>query len=286
MLKRFLTRAVPGIIFSPEIYAAGQAIACPPASRIVYSPFVPVSQSSYRNWTGGTDNGCWWWATCVLAEADEPRKLQFASVALVMGLIPLTLKDLAWPERRVVAVSSWQLAALVPAAFTTVFRHRTSQVELDPASELQLSVTLDPGREEVMLASSRVHSMHSESSNGDKETKPRHLRRSISMPASPPSSRLAGPHTRQIPTARSDTKAVGTNLQHNINEDISAVHGRGMLWIVPLMWAVYYVAGTLVYSSIMAVTVIELFVWVVVSFTVAVTGKVLALFVCTLFERR
>jgi hypothetical protein len=52
------------------------------------------------------------------------------------------------------------------------------------------------------------------------------------------------------------------------------------------MWAVYYVAGTLAYSSIMAVTVIELLVWVVVSFSVAVTTKILALFICTLFEKR
>lgn len=107
MLKRFSSLLTPAIVFSPQIYVAAQTAqpACPPGPDIVYSPFVPVSQSSYLNWTGGTNNGCWWWAICVLSEADEPRKLQFASVALVMGLIPLTLKDLAWPERRIVAVS-------------------------------------------------------------------------------------------------------------------------------------------------------------------------------------
>ena len=37
--------------------------------------------------------------------AGESRKQQFAAIALVMGLIPLTLKDVAWPERRIIYVT-------------------------------------------------------------------------------------------------------------------------------------------------------------------------------------
>lgn len=37
--------------------------------------------------------------------ADEARKKQFDATSLVMGLLPLTLKDIAWPERRVVLLS-------------------------------------------------------------------------------------------------------------------------------------------------------------------------------------
>jgi hypothetical protein len=300
-----------------------------------------------------------------------------------MGLIPLTLKDLAWPERRIVAVSrdlpavadtlvralgivpavvgpaaakhafsssrmyhwayshplpwqramvtagsifllllyatmvvlevyskrsalgcvypasifSWQLVALIPAALTTLFRHRTAEGKLDPASEVQLSVTLDPEQEAVMFPSARVNSLAS--LVGKVGGTP--LRRSLSTPAltsfHQPSriSSMAYPsHRSRGFAARVEARefeprhssVVQTRFQNDQNDDISAVHGRGMLWIVPFSWGVYYVAGTLVYSSIMAVTVIELCVWVVVSFSVAVTSKILALLICTLFEKR
>lgn len=36
------------------------------------------------------------------------RKQQFAAVALIMGLLPLILKDVAWPHRRIVCVKHQQ----------------------------------------------------------------------------------------------------------------------------------------------------------------------------------
>lgn len=79
---------------------------CPPASELVYSPFRPFSRSEYFAYTHATDNeACWWWAICLLSSADEARKQQFTAISLVMGLVPLTLRDIAWPERRVVSVS-------------------------------------------------------------------------------------------------------------------------------------------------------------------------------------
>ena len=47
----------------------------------------------------------------------------------------------------------------------------------------------------------------------------------------------------------------------------------------------YYTAGTLIYASIMAVTVIELTVWVLVSVAVAAAYKLLAFFLCMYHEK-
>ena len=52
--------------------------------------------------------------------------------------------------------------------------------------------------------------------------------------------------------------------------NLSAVQRGKEEWWIQFIWAVYYAAGTLVFSSIMAVTVIELVVWVILScYTVA-----------------
>ncbi|KAJ6491124.1 hypothetical protein C8R45DRAFT_928948 [Mycena sanguinolenta] len=72
---------------------------CPP-----YSPFVPVFKAKDLGYIGRS-NDCWSWSIFVLETANETRKLQFAAVALVIGLVPLTLKDIAWPERRLVSVT-------------------------------------------------------------------------------------------------------------------------------------------------------------------------------------
>ncbi len=72
----------------------------------IYSPF--------RKWprdflliNGPTENtACWWWADCVLNNSPEVRKQQFAATSLVMGLVPLILKDIAWPEQKIGLVSS------------------------------------------------------------------------------------------------------------------------------------------------------------------------------------
>jgi hypothetical protein len=76
---------------------------CPPGD-IVYTPFTSIQQSLYTSLTGHTDNGCWYWAICVLATADEARKQQFNTTSLVMGLVPIILRDVAWPERRLIYV--------------------------------------------------------------------------------------------------------------------------------------------------------------------------------------
>lgn len=61
---------------------------------------------------------CWVVADCLFEAAGESRKQQFSATALVMRLIPPTIKDIAWPERRLIYVTSpipWPTEILVLA---------------------------------------------------------------------------------------------------------------------------------------------------------------------------
>lgn len=52
-------------------------------------------------------------------------------------------------------------------------------------------------------------------------------------------------------------------------------------WWIAFTWAVYYAAGTLAFSSIMAVTVIELVVWVILSCYTVAASRLLASRLCS-----
>ncbi|KAE8361567.1 hypothetical protein BDV27DRAFT_160611 [Aspergillus caelatus] len=41
---------------------------------------------------------CWGFSICNFVEADGARKQQYGATALVMGLVPLTLCNIAWPR--------------------------------------------------------------------------------------------------------------------------------------------------------------------------------------------
>jgi hypothetical protein len=70
-----------------------------------------------------------------------------------------------------------------------------------------------------------------------------------------------------------------TTLSPNPNH-MSLIQGGDQQWWVQFLWAVYYAAGTLVYSSIMAVTVVVLVVWVLASCVAAAASKMLAFRLC------
>ncbi|KAF2034606.1 hypothetical protein EK21DRAFT_85194 [Setomelanomma holmii] len=65
----------------------------------------------------------------------------------------------------------------------------------------------------------------------------------------------------------------------------SAVQGVDEDWPVQMAWAVYYIAGSLIFTSIMAVTVVELVVWVGLGFAGTGSSKILAFFFCLVFEQ-
>ena len=68
------------------------------------------------------------------------------------------------------------------------------------------------------------------------------------------------------------------------NTRASAVQGADQQWPVQFSWGIYYIIGTLVYTSIMAVTPLELFVWVVIMSVVSAAGKMLALYICLMLR--
>ena len=55
-------------------------------------------------------------------------------------------------------------------------------------------------------------------------------------------------------------------------------------WAVQMAWGIYYIAGSLIFTSIMAVTVIKLLVWVILTFARALCSKILAFFLCLMLK--
>jgi hypothetical protein len=332
------------ISFGPRSLAV-----CPSETNLIYSPFTPFNQTEYTALTNATNNACWWWAICLLSSADAARIQQFAATSLVMGLVPLTLKDIAWPERRVVSISrqlprllevfvralgvvpsidtfspekhaissttlyGWTLKltrkrlilVLALSAFglllsygilavTEVYSKRSSLgcpypifiltwclLAIFPAA-LETAFRRPARREPALEAVSQLSGADDIEQNkqlSDEATDDPFISTSTSQSAGEIRHRHVA-QTQQLGSASAVQKRPGIPL-----EDTSPVQGRGKPWLVQLVWAVYYIAGTLVYSSIMAVTVIELFVWVITSIAVTATSKFLAFFLCMAVQR-
>ena len=359
---------------------------CPPASELVYSPFTPFSQAEYFAYNQKTDNACWWWIICLLSSADEARKKQFDATSLVMGLVPLTLKDIAWPERRLVRVSrrlpplsdmivralgvvpsitkvsfsssspegrqatmspvvastslyawteklsyhrsvllvavstlglaiayaalavmelyskrsslgcvypifilTWHLLALVPASLEIVLpRTLTKRAAPHPVSEALPQQPAHDSSSSSVDVTSRIE-RHEHSPTATTTNNP------LCQPGPAPSTDAGTESGIQDQIIARATKRPNSNLALTVPEGptqsfpdggASPIQGRGKAWLVQFVWAIYYIAGTLVYTSITGVTVIELFVWVVVSIAVTVASKFLAFFLCLAMERR
>ena len=326
---------------------------CPSGSEIVYSPFRRLSQADYFACTGKTDNSCWWQIIILLSSADEARKQQFAATSLVMGLVPLTLKDIAWPERRVVLVSrplrkpvevviralglvpsvkpaicegswtvastnlyqkarsilhrspmllvaicifglllsyaaiavvevyskrsclgcpypvfilTWHLLAIIPATVDTALSRSSERMDVIEA----------PSRSAASAADTRVES------NAQFKRKTGTSAGQASIEET--TGRDSHDHSPR-PTNRK-SRSSAEQRQSIPLEDISPVQGRGKMWLIQLVWAIYYIAGTLVYTSIVAVTVIELVVWVAASIAATAASKLLGFFICANIEMK
>ncbi|KAH7072634.1 hypothetical protein BKA63DRAFT_47520 [Paraphoma chrysanthemicola] len=309
---------------------------------LVYSPFVPYFKlDKYK----GNIQNCWVAADCLFEAAGESRKQQFAATALVMGLIPLTLKDIAWPERRIIYVTEklhWAVEILILALglvptqtqsrkktmkknqegnmlATAAWSMRRSSIILCiiactvgvlasyagmvfmeiyskrsalacPAPVLVAAwyvVALLPAaihsafaalrrvryRRKDVVRQASVRSQHSD----DVEHSNR-LLNEAELNDLPPSQR---PPKHQMTLEVSEKEAEAERKK----KIISAVQGADEDWPVQMAWGIYYIAGTLIFTSIMAVTVVELVVWVGLGFAVTGSSKILAFFLCLAFER-
>jgi len=278
---------------------------CPP-DDIVYTPFTPVQQPRYTS--------CWHWADCVLASAEEVRKQQFNATSLVMGLIPLVLNDIAWPKRRLIYVSRRlsrlievvaRALGIVPVpitgpnslgnnrglATTRIYEWTRSQsfkrrMLLAGASVVALGFVF------AALALVEIHSKRSSlGCTYSMFVLTWHIiaiipaasevflsRHKTEQNASANMAQNSTSQTRQ--TARPSA-----STQVTLHQDHAfAIQGGDDPWLNQLVWGIYFTAGTLVYTSIMAVTVIELFVWVCASVGAATLMRLLAFYLCMCYE--
>jgi hypothetical protein len=272
---------------------------------LVYTPFTPwwkftVPYPDSRN--------CWLIADCLYEAAGESRKQQFSATALVMGLIPLTIKDIAWPERRLVYVTEklhWTIEILVLA------------LGLVPQITGDSAETRRKGREGALVAGWAWRKNNTVRKRvivisvaalmlcyGGLVAMEIFSKRSALGCVVPafiflwhfvaliPAAihllfsrfgwgRMAEKRDGEGGTARDSASGDKGRSKEQV---ASAVQGADEYWPVQMAWGIYYIAGTLVFTSIMAVMVPELTVWVVLGLVTAGCSKVLALFLCLVSE--
>jgi hypothetical protein len=304
---------------------------CPRNSYIVYSPF-----KAWFNFYPGADNQmCWTTASCLFIKADESRKQQFAATALVMGLIPLTLKDIAWPHRRILQVSQRPsvLVEIIVRALGLIPDIQSSRDETrlklvrssrmaawawdQPRLVLRMLVALSTiglATAYCVLAIVEIYSkrsclgcvypifvvswhlaallpaaIHTFSFSFRERKERKKLARIpiVAGEADRSSSSPLNPDPEELQSMTDHDKAalIGFQEAGNHSESISAIQGADETWLVQLIWAIYYIAGTLIFTSIVGVTVIELLTWVLVCCFVSFAAKMLALFILLSLEK-
>jgi uncharacterized membrane protein len=284
-------------------------------ATLVYSPFKP-----YFTWMHGDVQKCWVIADCLFEAAGESRKQQFAATALVMGLIPLTLKDIAWPERRLIYVTkrlNWIVEVLVLALglvpLETGRRSETRGRSRENNMIAKLAWGLSRGAIIAIIAVVSIGLIACYAALTFMEVYSKRSALGCPFPLFVPvwyvvalipasihavfASLRRRRHNKRLERLQNvDPLAPITKNGFQVpvatEEDverkkkiISAVQGADEDWPVQMAWGVYYIAGTLVFTSIMAVTVVELVCWVGLGFAVTGCSKVLAFFLCLVFER-
>lgn len=286
-------------------------------SSMVFSPFKP-----YFYWPmfQGDVQKCWVAADCLFEAAGESRKQQFAATALVMGLIPLTLKDIAWPERRIIHVTNRlnifiEIVVLALGLVPTETGNKEKTIKKSGESNMIAKAAWRMGRAAIIfwilactilvlasyagLAIMEIYSKRSAlgcpfpifvsawyvialvpAAIHALFASIRRYRNSKKLPAKDDGQYDA--HKNAFTSVQARETAEEAERKKKI---ISAVQGADEDWPVQLAWGIYYIAGTLIFTSIMAVTVPELVVWVGLGFAVTGSSKVLAFFLCLVFEK-
>jgi hypothetical protein len=289
---------------------------------MVYSPFKPYFKFPMFS---GDNQKCWVAADCLFEAAGESRKQQFAATALVMGLIPLTLKDIAWPEKRLIHVTkklNWIVEILVLALGLVPLETGSREKTLQNSAESNriakacwklrratvvlwiivctiamiaayagivimeiyskrsalgcpfpifvaawYVIALIPASIHAFFAS--VRRVRTDRKNAQMQNS-----RGLAVTANDPKhgDGASTPETSEVDPERK-------------KKIVSAIQGADEDWPVQIAWGVYYIAGTLVFTSIMAVTVVELVCWVGLGFFITGCQKLLAFFLCLVFEK-
>lgn len=316
-----------------------------PACGMDYAPFKPW----FKYYSNSTRQTCWNTISCSLTQSDEARKQQYAAIALIMGLIPLFLKDVSWPERHAIPLS-----APLPKIIEILVRTLSLEPEYTPppsstepdgqnAARVQAwwrqrsiarwawkngsrSSSSSTCRTSILLCLLALALAVCYTALGLIETYSKRAVLGCPYPIFVLSWHLlalvpAALHTAAAawrgPRQTDDAAAAEPAMVPLVEMDPAATTGGGggqqrqamkiapnvvgliasrsqqtaapeteEWWITQLIWAIYYIIGTLIYTSISTVTVIELFVWVVVSFATTAFGRLLAFALCMSCEAR
>lgn len=233
-------------------------------ANTVYSPFTP-----WWTYYSGSDQQCWSWASCVFLRADESRKQQFSATALVMGLIPLTFKDIAWPGRRLILLSQPLPSYLEVCVRTLGMEPRTpkSNHEESDVNELVKAWWLESQLAtwtwkqaglacSISFACLLIASMalvlaelySKRSSLGC--VYPVFVLTWFIVAFIPASAHTFFSKLRRRKEQKKIRRIFGNDVgePRNVATIVSAVQGAEEWWIVQLFWAVFYIAGTLIVS--------------------------------------
>ncbi|PSN75310.1 hypothetical protein BS50DRAFT_671494 [Corynespora cassiicola Philippines] len=259
-----------------------------------YSPFTP-----YFHWYPGRVEQCWVVTDCLYEASGESLKQQFAATALVMGLVPPTLKDIAWPERRIVPVTQKlkPLAEILVLALGLVPRetgniHVTKKESISKTRIAKFAWRLSTSRRVFWLTVCIFLVSMSYTGTVFMEIYSKRSALGCSFPVFIAMWHVFALLPASIHTifARFRRKREAHNVSGQIqsrNDDgmiASAVQGANEDWPVQLAWGIYYITGILVFASIMAVTVVELACWIGLVIAIAGSSKALGFFICLVCE--
>jgi hypothetical protein len=308
-LLAFYLATLTTLTLLPLVYAqssdkkiSGQ---CPDGigNRMIYSPFKPYFK--FDMFSNDTQK-CEIVPDCLFEAAGESRKQLFATTALVMGVIPLAIKDIVSPARRLILVTRqlhWIVEILVLAfglvpietglasitRCKSIERHSIAKVcwRLKKVTIILCIIggTIIMVGAFAGLAWMEIYSKRSVLGCSYPVFIATWFAAGL-IPASIHS--LFGRITRR----RTELKMHRIRMNNPdagidpdlMKEAISYVQGADEEWPVQIAWIAYYVSGTQIFTSIVAVTLVELVCWAGLAFFITGCQKQLGLFLCLLWE--
>ncbi|KFY32120.1 hypothetical protein V493_00516 [Pseudogymnoascus sp. VKM F-4281 (FW-2241)] len=266
----------------------------------------------FRGWKnvtsgpGGSDEAyvknmaCWWYADCIFSLAPETAKQQYAAISIVMALIPLILKDIAWPHRRIVMSlkkGHWVVEILIRAlGLNPVITGDRTEIKEGKkfsrwASRLLLVLLVGF----LLLAYGMLIVMEFYSKRSSLGCPvPAFVVLWFVVALAPAGvevafSRIRDRMRRSSPKPKGDSEdsesgnkeALNGGEQHSTTIVVSeSIPGGEQHWIVQFCWGLYYSAGGLIFTSIMLVSVVELFTWMLLAAVATAASKLLGYKLC------
>ena len=288
--------------------ATDSAVLCDGLEFSYAKPYTPW----FRAWTnltsgpGGSDEAfvnnraCWWYADCIYGLSAETRKQQHSAVAIVMAIIPLILKDIAWPHRRNVLNSrknQWAIEIIVRAL-------GLNPIVSEDQAEIREERLIGRMRSRFVLVLLVGFLLLAYGMLAIMEIFSKRSSLGCPMPvwvllwfiiALLPATievtfsrfqdrkkRLLHSHAGRVSESGNREASNGENGHKRDSTAVvsDSIQGGKQHWIVQVCWGLYYSAGGLIFTSIMLVSVVELFTWVLIAGVTTAASKLLGYKLC------